>query len=100
MPIMIPVNVQDVPAIPVFNMDEYVSLVSKYATELWNNMVRDENAKFSRRSNMSDKDLEEALANRPSYGSVSHDDMSQLTKNDYSRFARQHNAMKGIAKWM
>lgn len=100
MPIMIPINVQNVPTIPIFDMVEYMNRVSHYATELWNTMAREEQAKFSRCNYMSDNELETVLANCPSYDSVEHDDMSQLTKEDYYHFANRHKAMKGIEKWM
>ena len=100
MPILIPVNVQDVPLIPVFNMDEFMSRVSQYATELWTSMSKEETGKFSRKEVLSDADLETTLAAYPSYDSIKHDDMSQLTKTDYSRFAQRHRTMKGIEKWL
>jgi len=100
MPIMIPINIQDIPTIPVFNMDEFMSRVSRYASELWDTMTQEEHAKFSRRKSLSDDELTIALAGCPSYDAVTHDDMSQLTKDDYHRFALQHNTMKGIEKWL
>jgi len=101
MPIMIPVNVQDIPAIPVFDMDKYMSRVSKYATELWNTMTQEEQARFSRRKVLvSDEELAIELIDRPSYDSTSHDDMSHLTKEDYHRFAHRSGTMKGIEKWL
>lgn len=100
MPILIPVNVQNAPIIPLFNMDEFMSRVSQYATELWATMSSEETSKFSRKSNLSDMDLEKALTNLPLYDSIAHDDMSQLTKEDYSYFVRHHNVMKGVEKWL
>ena len=100
MPILIPVNVQNAPIIPLFNMDEFMSRVSQYATELWATMSSEETSNFSRKSNLSDRDLEKALAKLPSYDSMAHDDMSQLTKEDYCYFARHHNVMKGVEKWL
>lgn len=101
MPIMIPINIQDVPAIPVFDMSEYMTRVSQYATELWDTMTREERAKFTRRRKMvTDEELEASLADRPDYASVQHDDMSQLTKEDYSRYAAKHHVIKGAEKWL
>lgn len=39
MAIMVPINIDECPVIPAFNMDEYLSKVSSYATSLWNDMT-------------------------------------------------------------
>ena len=101
MPVMIPINIQDVPQFPVFNVDEYVAQVSKYATDLWKAMSVKEVVKASRTHTlMSDEDLARELSSRPDYAATTHDDMSVLTKEDYNHFTRSHRAMKGIEKWL
>lgn len=62
MAIMVPINIDECPAIPVFNMDEYLSKVSSYATSLWNDMTLVEERKKAKSS--MDEAIEDIKAGR------------------------------------
>ena len=100
MPIMIPIDVQAMPAVPTIDMNEFCSRVSVFATSLYDDMVQHAARSIrGHRTMKSDDELEQELSKLPAYvASIS--DMDTITKEDYHRYAQSHHTMKGIAKWL
>lgn len=101
MPMMIPINVSEMPILSSSRMAEYKQRVAEYAKSLWVDMAEEQCSVPSRATKViTDAQLESLLADRPEYAEVPHDDISQLTQADYRRYAKKHNVMKGIEKWL